>query len=109
MANALFTSLSGPVEASQLPRSVAALLSASTTHPHLGPLDLPLIAVPLPAAPLSLEEMEDARERHPGVDAVGPARLAGLLLAQRLLLVGLLVKLVLLLEVLLGWRAGHAA
>lgn len=53
--------------------------------------------------------MEDARERHPGVDAVGPARLAGLLLAQRLLLVGLLVKLVLLLEVLLGWRAGHAA
>jgi hypothetical protein len=63
------------------------------THPHLGSLNLPFVAVALPPAPLGLQVVQDAGERHLGfarLDAVLAGRLRGaglLLLLRRRLLV----------------------
>ena len=36
----------------------------SQTHPHLCPFDLPLVPIPFPASPFTLQVMQDAREVH---------------------------------------------
>lgn len=81
------------------------------THPHLGSLDLPLVAVALPPAPLGLEVVQDTGQRHLRL-AGRPSILAGggqrkrprllLLLMEGLLLLLLGVAALLLLLVSLG-------